>query len=98
MTAALADRRHAHAVETALETRMTLDEARRLDQAEDIARAKVGGHARAMLTALREERQLDKLGDAQRERAITLVTELCGLLDGVEQLPLIDLDQERVSA
>lgn len=97
MTATATDRRHARAVETAIETRVVLDEEQRLDRAEDIARAKANRATRALLCSLREESELDKLGDAQRARAIALVTELAGILDGVEQLPLIALE-ERVSA
>lgn len=89
MAARASDRRHTRTVETAIETRLTLDDAAALDAREDVARERAAGSARTLLMALREEREIDQLEDAKRSRAIELVTELCGLLDGTDSEPPI---------
>ncbi len=88
MSATTVDRRRVRAVETAMEARVTLEQEHAFDQREDAAREKATAHLRRMLGALREEREFDALGDVKRERAIALVTELAGILDGAEQMPL----------
>lgn len=97
MSAARADRRRARSVELAMETQVVLLEARDLDARDGAARKRARTFLDGALDALRTADALDQLEDAKRERALTLVTELAGLIDGV---PLISLDAsvEKVTA
>lgn len=84
MAARAIDRRHARSVELAIETQVTLIDARDLDARDGAARKRARTFLDGALDALRTADALDQLEDVKRERALTLVTELSGLLDGVE--------------
>lgn len=91
MAAAARDRRHARSVELSIETQVTLQDAAELDAKDTAARKRARTFLDGALDALRTADALDQLEDAKRDRALTLVTELSGLLDGVD-LPLVSLD------
>jgi hypothetical protein len=82
VSAAAADRRRARGVELAMETRSALLDARDADAREDNARQRARVFVGGLLDSLKAEEALDHLEDTKRERAIELVTELSGLLDG----------------
>jgi hypothetical protein len=95
MAATAGHRRNVHKVELGLETRIALDKAERHDQNEDEARGRARRYTRGLLNALQQEQHFDDLGDVERHRAKELVTELCGLLDGVPEqgvlIPIVAL-------
>lgn len=92
MAARAADRRHARSVELAIETQVALVDARDLDARDGVARKRARTFIDGALDALRTADALDQLEDARRERALTLVTELSGLLDGVAGPPDYAMD------
>ena len=85
MSAARADRRRARSVELAMETQVTLQDAAVLDAKDTAARKRARTFLDGALDALRTADALDQLEDAKRERALSLVTELAGLIDGTSE-------------
>ena len=90
MAASAAARRHTRQVETAIDARIALDDAEKLDAREGEARDRARRYVRGLANALRQEEHFDELADTERRRARELVTELCGILDRgeVQQRPL----------
>jgi flagellar motility protein MotE (MotC chaperone) len=81
VSASARDRQHAHQVELALEVRVAAEDQRALNVRSDATMARARTFCGALADTLREERALDALEDAKRDRVIALVTELAGLID-----------------
>lgn len=86
MTAAAADRRHARAVEGAIEAQVLVEQMGRMDNAEDIRLARAEqlmGEAQQQLATVG---RIDRLEDEARAKLAATLRDLAGCLDNVPAL------------